>query len=312
MVRRVRSLQAGAGVKPNSSHSDLWGEIHTLLANCRDRITICKVVPHGAGEKAQTDIEEWAFWHNALVDHAALKYNETRPPVFWELWTKVATELEHFRKVHHGVLQVILQVGRMGSQLDKVAKQSGNFQVETAPSGGLEGIDDNAPSQIPAAWTFSQKLIKHCTLSNLNVVQRWWLKHGVPHLTFTSGLAWISGPQLYVDFLLEHGAHGPVMVGGKWVPYDVKPLKPHEATTSRRVRMFLTLWKAVLTDNGMVLAVKLNRPSSAVIAFWCQTYRLAWSSSRLAKVDEVLMNLRQRQLVKPQELDEVDLVDFLP
>ena len=214
VVRRVRSLQAGAGVKPNSSHSDLWGEIHTLLTNCRDRITICKVVSHGAGDKAQSDIEEWAFWHNALVDHAALKYNETRPPVFWELWTKVAMELEHFRKVHHGVLQVILQVGRMGSQLDRVAKQSGNFQAETAPSGGLEGIADNAPSQIPAAWTFSQKLIKHCTLSNLNVVQRWWLKHGVPHLTQTSGLAWISGLQLYVDFLLEHGAHGPFMVGG--------------------------------------------------------------------------------------------------
>lgn len=122
---------------------------------------------------------------------------------------------------------------------------------------------------------------------------------------------WISGLQLYVDYLLVYKQHGPVMVSGRWLPGDTQVLCPHSATTSRRVKMFLTMWKALLVDNGFKVAARLCRPSSSAIAYWCQAYRLVWPRDRLDRIDDILVNGLKRQLVKPQELDTFDLLTFI-
>ncbi len=313
VVTKLRAIQDGMVVKPNASHADLWSEIRHLMAvGVKDRLTVCKVVSHGSHHSALTDVEEWAFWHNALVDRAAGDYNEKRPDFFWNIWQSVVDELTVSRKIHRAVLQVILQIGRLGVQFDRVA-QGSHENEQQERSGGLEGdSNDNAPSHVPAQWSLSSKLIKHCQLSNLNKLQHWWMQWGVPQLSSANGLQWISGLQLYTDYLLETRRHGPVMVRGKWMPGDVRVLQDHRLTTSRRVKMFLTMWKAMVGDNGMSMACKLCRPSSAAIAFWCQSYRLVWNGDRLKMIDDVLMKVLRRQIVKPQELDHVDLVTFLP
>ncbi len=314
VVRKLRALQLGHMIKPNAPHYDLWSEIQALLqAGLQDRLRVCKVVSHGNHAAALSEVEEWAFWHNALVDRAAGDYNEKRPKAFWDVWQATCDELTTSRILHRSILQVLLQVGRHGHQLSRLTKAQERVEVPREAAGGLAGEGDpKAPSQIPGQWRFSAKLVKHCHLSNLERLNKWWLETGVPLLQQTQGLQWISGLQLYVDFLLTVRQHGPIMAKGRWVPGDTRAIIPHAVTTGRRVRMFLTMWKALLGDNGMGVACKLCRPNSSVIAFWGQAYRLCWDRTRLDRVDELLWKIRKKQLVKPQELDEIDLLHFLP
>ena len=314
VVRRLRGLLNGAVIPPNVSHSDLWADIQSQLTpSVLARIVVCKVVSHGAHRKALSDVEEWAFWHNALVDRAAGSFNEKRPQIFWTLWKSLQQELLQLRQLHRDILQVILQVGRMGSLLDRQEKQKPYNHGGEENSGGLGGSPDGeAPSQVPLQWVWSQKLVRHCHSCNLSRLQTWWLSRGVPNLAHVSGLEWISGLQLYVDYLLDWKKHGPVMVKGKWVPCGNQILCPHVVSTTRRIKMFLTMWKALILDNGLQIACRLKRPSSAAIAFWCQTYRMAWDPQRLARVDAILMQVLRKQITKPQELDEVDLLEYIP
>lgn len=310
VVRRVRNLQHGAQVQCNSPHHDLWIEIRNLLENvASNRLVVCKVVSHGQHESALTEVEQWAFWQNALVDQAAGAFNEKRSQIFWRLWQSVADQLMASRVLHRAVLQVILQVGRKGSA-ESCASHPDKAIALPEPSGGLDG--DSNPSQVPVRWVFSDKLLKHCHKSNIELVCKWWVDIGVPRLTTGADLVWISGLQLYVDFLLTGRRHGPTMVKGKWVPGDAQLLRQHSLTTSRRVKMFLTMWKALLVDNGFSVSCKLCRPSSAAIAFWCQSYRLGWSQDRLLYIDDILVKVLKRQIVKPKELDDIDLLNFIP
>ena len=310
VVRRIRNMQHGAQVKCNSPHYDLWSEIRDLLdSGTSDRLVVCKVVSHGNHEKAISEVEQWAFWQNALVDAAAGAYNEKRSNLFWQVWQSVADELTASRVLHRAILQVILEVGRKGAKESR-DNRSQLATVLPEPPGGLEA--DFGPSQVPVSWVFSGKLIKHCHKSNIELISKWWLDIGVPQLTVGVEPVWISGLQLYVDFLLVVRRHGPTMVKGRWVPGDTQLLCQHQVTTSRRVKMFLTMWKALLVDNGFSVTGKLCRPSSAAIAFWCQSYRLGWSRERLLHIDDILVRILKRQIIKPNELDEIDLLDHIP
>lgn len=82
-VRRLQAMQWL--LKPSHSHYDLWSSISDLLQTVGSRVTVVQVYSHISPELGQTDIEQWAFWRNSLVDHAAARANEARGRGFWTL-----------------------------------------------------------------------------------------------------------------------------------------------------------------------------------------------------------------------------------
>lgn len=124
-------------------------------------------------------------------------------------------------------------------------------------------------------------------------------------------LVWISGLQLYIDFCYTMNTAGPIMIRGKWQDPGVIGFRPHAVTLPRRVKCFVTMWKAFLKANNLQVAAKLLRPHSSGIAYWCQCYRLPWSPIRMKCIDDIILGIHKRQVVKPEHLGSVSLSLFL-
>ena len=125
VVRKARRIFHGARVRPNSSHADLWTIVYDLVqADALPNVRILKVVSHCDYCKANSAVEEWAFWHNQLVDNLASECNMRRPQIFWDDWTAAKESIAFHKEVHHSILQVIVSVGRHGASLLKGAQNN--------------------------------------------------------------------------------------------------------------------------------------------------------------------------------------------
>ena len=98
-----------------------------------------------------------------------------------------------------------------------------------------------------------------------------------------AGLGWISGVQLYIDFVFTTGFLGLITLkNGKWysdpgeVPDDVFP-----ALVKDRSTMFLRVFLAFLKESGLNLPKKLTCPRSAAISFWTQNLPAAMETIKI-------------------------------
>ena len=297
VLSKFRKVSRGWTPSCNSSHGDLWLQVVEIFRSLPLGMVQCgKVVSHGSSGLARSSVEDWCFWHNQLVDAAASSFNQKRNEQFWIDWHRAASDLVFQRQVHEDILLVILKVGQLESQFrskQRAVTEHSGARHSGGPDPAPRGVGDG---QVPSVWSLSTCLIRRCRLSNLTPLHRWWTAVVVPTFA-TERYEWVSGIQMYVDFCFAVDGQGPLMIHGRWQEWNEQMWEIHEATTfSRRIKMFLTLWKAYITANRLVVPAALRRPRSAGVAFWCQCYQLPWPADRLLDVDRILLQLDGRQL----------------
>ena len=287
----------------NTSHGDLWHQVVDAYRSLPCGMVQCgKVISHGDGGQSTSFVEDWCFWHNQLVDSAASAFNQKRSDRFWTDWHKVASDLVFHRQVHYDILQVILKVGQIESKFLGQQHVSGTDASVGRHTGGP------ANGHVPLQWEFSDTLIKRCLTSNLVPLHHWWTKVVVPAFT-TERYEWISGIQMYIDYCFAVGGQGPIMHKGRWLEGTDEVWDQYtSASFSRRIKMFLTLWKAYIKENRLVVPAALKRPRSAGASFWCQCYQLPWSTERLLDVDRILLQICGRQLPTLMNVPHVSLL----
>ena len=209
---------------------------------------------------------------------------------FWADWQQAASDLIFHRQVHFDILQVILKVGQLESNF--LGKQV-ECKVDCLATGHTGGPING---HVPQVWGLNDALTRRCLESNLIPLDNWWKQVVVPAFA-TERYEWISGIQMYIDYCFAVGRQGPIMHKGRWLEGTADVWLQHEATSfSRRIKMFLTLWKSYIKDNGLVVPAALRKPRSAGVSFWCQCYQLPLSTERLLDIDRVLLQICGRQI----------------
>ena len=309
IVKRCRRLQSGGRIKPNASHSDLWEEINLLICSAtKGNVQVGKVMSHGSLSLARSELETWIFWHNQLVDTAAADFNVRRSTAFWTRWMQVVRELFFLRAIHADIFKLIIRIGR-SKKVQSGAEQSQQdvavgYDEDGGGSGGPSMID--ASGHIPKQWIFTAPLVRHCLRANLDPILKWWTHVGLDGFG-KFRLVWISGLQLYIDFCYTMDNPGPVMIRGKWLDPQIVGFRAHSLKLVRRIKSFITMWKSLLKANGLRVPAKLLRPHSSSIAYWCQCYRLPWNPKRMKVIDNIILGIHHKQVLKPEHLGSVSL-----
>ena len=305
VVGKANRLLKGGKVRVNHSHADVWGRIADYIGSydLESRVSVIKVVSHCDWHYARSPVEEWAFRHNALVDAAATQVNFQRPQGFWDDWFAMVQEVSFHRQLHKAILQVLLRIGRCG----KLGHDNEDFQAEPkSQSRGASRADDGGPQVLPASptkWINPCKLQRQYGVSNLVAVHQWWQRVGIKALGTGDRLRWISGLQLYADFWLEIGHPGPISISKRWLVDNTDA--PANLCVVQKTTMFLRVWWSYLKANSFRVPRQLARPCSGTIVFSSQCYRLPWDEGRLDRIDQMLLQVKHRQLLSPAELTDL-------
>ena len=91
--------QSGCGIKINQAHADVWGRIVDMLPEVQGRLTFHKVVSHISPSGGSSEVEQWAFWHNGLVDCAASSINRKRSGEFDRVWRLLPIHMVHAKNL---------------------------------------------------------------------------------------------------------------------------------------------------------------------------------------------------------------------
>eukprot|EP00438_Fugacium_kawagutii_P026490 Skav202801 [mRNA] locus=scaffold326:826914:834457:- [translate_table: standard] len=213
VVKGLRKLlNGGKRLKPNKPQSDLWDQLFHLVSQLRTgQVRVNKVQAHGDWKLATTPVEQWAFWHNGLVDRAANRGNDCRPVEFMQCWQKASDALQHSRHVMKHVFQVHLRTAKR-SLNTRTQQASVEHPAEVSPA-----AEPGAASTLPTEWGWSPAMVRLLREGNLRQVHRWWTELVVPGFGSENRLRWVSGAQLYVWFTMVGGI-GPRYIYRSW--YD--------------------------------------------------------------------------------------------
>jgi len=138
VVTRLRKLLAGAELRVNGAHFDLWQRVQEALQDFAvGQVLVTKVTAHQSMRSARTPLEEWCFWHNHIVDQAAGYAQWHRPPGFWDFYAKHVTEVERCRYISRQIQMVLLSISqavvRDDSDADAIPRET---LCETPPVPG--------------------------------------------------------------------------------------------------------------------------------------------------------------------------------
>lgn len=302
VVRGVRALMQGGAVRVNRLHSDLWLQLSDILTGWgEDHVKVAKVVSHAEVRKAEDLLEEWAYWHNKLVDAAAASFNAQRPEIFWTAWQRLFDALESHRKLHKAILQVLLKTGRKAMAAQQAAPAYRKVEVPEA------SVVPTAPH---AGWHLPTKMFVKYGQANVAAVHRWWSAIGNSVMGNDGELHFVSGIQLFLDFYLVTQQLGPWLQNKRW--FDTEAAAPMAArrpwgsrTPGRNI--FLQLFHSYLGAHQILLCKKMTRPSSSSVSRWLVSYRLRYSVERLRVLDSYIFHIAGKQLTTA-----ADLQDFSP
>ena len=113
VLAKVKFYQTtGQFVKANQQHADLWGPLVSMLSQIGDRITFHKVVSHIDPSGGTSEVEQWAFWHNGLVDQAASAMNTRRSDAFMRIWQTCCRVVISQRRIALEIAKHIVRVGK--------------------------------------------------------------------------------------------------------------------------------------------------------------------------------------------------------
>lgn len=304
VVKMVRRCLAGYVDHHKFSHSDLiWELVQVVDDDLRQRVQVLKVTSHCQQRLATNSLEEWAFWHNQLVDEAACAANYRRDQHFWTTWFEASESLRFQGQVLAAVQQVLLNVGRADKRLQHEQERQTTMH-DADDYGQWKPPEGNEPRVDVSEWKQSAALHKKYLRTNIEAFHSWWVQVGVPILRKGGRCRWISGLQLYGDFQLSTGFAGILSRDHReW--FDDEMTTPDDVTKgfATRSTKFLYIWGAYMKRNKCIISKKLMRPSSGVLACWTQCYYLPWPTERLDVVDQAVLYTHGRQVVRPTELD---------
>lgn len=306
VLRGVDRLFQGFPIKPNKSHADLWYRLESLISKLAPgQIHLFKVVSHASCANADNGLEEWAFWHNRLVDEAAAAHNKQRPETFWVQWQKVHDSVfahRHLLREIHGVLLRVAYKAR-------VPTDGNGGAVEISPVFPPADVDDaEAPlhkSWLRRCWQFSSKLERKYRRENIEAVHQWWQRHGVPALQTRAPLRWISGLQLFLDFYCSTGFRG--CISPKHGVWFVSPNEDASGLPSfgKHSTMFLRIWNAYCKENQVVISHQITKPAGAALTYWTMCWRLPWSNVRINELDDIILQQFGHQLTRPGQANRL-------
>ena len=290
VLRGLKRVMSGQPVRINRAHSDLWMRIQALFEDwSADQVQLIKVVSHCSLKEATSPLEEWAFWHNALVDQAAAYINETREAVFWDLWRGLAAALTQHRQLHQAILLVLLQSGRKAH----LAEQQQGKVPQPAPRAGPQSL---APMPVaPSSWQFQDNMVRRYGEVNARMIHSWWHQVGTAYLEGGAPLEMISGLQLFWDFFQTTHYFGPWVYRKRWYDQEQNVPELGRLPWGHRIKAFLLMWKHYLGCHHVKIPQKLTRPKAVSISHWVVCYRLRMPPEKLAACDAAVFAQLHRQ-----------------
>ena len=164
--------------------------------------------------------------------------------------------------------------------------------------------------EIPDSWVFPEDLTARYGRANIQALHRWWTTVGDSAVRSTAAPVWVSGTFLCLDFLATMRVEGPFQIGRKWFTSKRELPVGREFCWTERSKTFLILLKIYLKKQGMVLASKMARPISAVLALWGVCYKLPWDRDRMQFIDDQLFEQFHRQISVPHDVQQIEPITF--
>lgn len=296
VVNGVRRLLAGGRVRPNRSHSDLWQRIADVLRRSELEIRIIKVVSHCKVSSATTPLEEWVYWHNQVTDNAAAAINERRSELFWQTWQALKHAIPVRRALHEGIVQMLLQQGRVANAQQKT-QQPVVRPVVAAPEVLLPSV--------PNQWVFPSSMVKRYGHENVHAMHTWWSQCGSAALRASGQLQLVSGIQLFLDFAWITRHAGPFVHRKKWFSSFEEAPRGTVECWGDRVRAFLSLWIGYLKTHKIAIPNKVARPSGYSISKFVVAYYLYWPPSKIEETDRHIFAVLGKQLTSTGDIQRL-------
>ena len=309
-VVRITKMLLHGGTSRRSSHRDLVVQLEEVVQDfCPGFVTVHKVTSHCDGRQADGIADEWAVHQNALVDHAASEFNFRREERFWDLWFKAADSIRFQESLLSQIQLVLLRVGKAAVQ---IREQSGMSSAGVVRPVATDSTDV-PPHVAPSGWSMAGSLSKLYLHRNVVKLHSWWSETGARALKSSNGMVWVSGIQLFIDFV-AHSGHWGMLSPRFHLWFDSEEVAPITVKRglSARATMFLRLWNAYLKVNRCSISHRVVRPESSALAFWTMSWFLPWSPVRIAAIDTMLLGLHGRQFVRSSELDQYEHIDVSP
>jgi len=290
VLRGLQRILRGQPVRINRAHSDLWLKIQSLFEDWTvEAVQVIKVVSHCDISKAESPVEEWAFWHNELTDRAASQINETREKAFWDIWEGLAVALEKHRQLHRAILLVLLNSGRKAHMAEQ---QQGKMP---SPAPRSQPTLQVPMPVAPATWRFPDKMVRRYGEVNTRMMYQWWSAVGTAYLEGPAPLAMISGLQLFWDFYQVTKYPGPWVYRKRWYAQEQEVPLQGQLSWGHRIKPFLLLWKAFLGHHSIKVPQKMAKPHAVAISHWVVCYRLRMPPEKLAECDAAIFEQLHRQ-----------------
>ena len=278
VVRRMRKILAGHGIRMNSAHADLWLEIERLTHMRSAEVCITRVAAHQRLQGHESLLEEWCFRHNALVDKFAVQANQSRGDGFWRL---------HARHVH-----AVNRVNDLSRLIQRVQLDISKEIVSMEPSDLPYELPELAFSVPCRPWRPLPPLclpagaVRWYGDAMVRLISSWFWQclHGAE-----GDCRWVSHYQLYSDFMMATGHPGPVHLQ-RWVEGTAVPdLALQGYGFKQRSRWFAKVLKETLRHMGVSLQACYGRPCSNMVLTFTGVVAVPWPLERLEAIDRWML-----------------------
>ena len=289
-VLQFVALLKGKQIEPNHPHSDLWLPMQSLLLH-KDMpvVQITKVALHVSALSVPNAVHEWCCHNNSRVDAIAVTTNSSRGGDFDSLLLAHRTAVSTAHEVSRAIQQVQLQISLVVlKDLDAAAEcEEGNEPSQEPPKQGpvLPSWEPLPPlSHVPSQairW-YGEHQVRRI------LAWFWSVVGGVPSVT----MRWVSFFQLFVDFQMATGNHGPIHVkrGRGWNGWTDSADSPMSTLVQRpfklRARWFAKVWKECLRHLGVQVHIAFTRPDSHYLNLHCSCAAVPWPEPRVRLIDQ--------------------------
>lgn len=276
-----------------------------------NQVSINHVVSHGSLAQAQNSVDHWAFFHDGLVDRAAVAANDHRSEGFWVRWRAGELAVARFRALYSHVFTMHLAAAKHSINHETDDSSPLEHPVVRSTAEAMSGPE---PMQVSSVleWTWPEDISLKVGPTALGQIQRWWSDHSIPGC---SRPVWMCGLQFFMDFVLSCGEYPPVFHDRKWRSgVDLTDLRRgqcsrgYEPRMIHRVHSFLRLLVMLGQGVGVMGQAKYTRCSSSAILHRFNCYYVGLDSQRLDRIDTVLMSVLGGQLSHPNQVEHLACV----
>ena len=242
------------------------------------QVHITKVTAHQSQQQASSPLEEWCFWHNAIVDKFAAQAQFQRDSGFWTFYQKHVSSVRACHFISRTAQQVLLEVSKVVVQGD--GHNNGEVRDDLCVSPPVPQGSWLPPRvfSVPVAavrW-YGDELVR-------SILSWFWFAS----LNDDHPVQWISHVQLYTDFMLC-GGNGPIK-RERWETSERTP----EADLAlfpflTRTRWFAKVLKESLRHSNFPCLAKYCRPASAALMMHTGCLAIPWPAARIQWIDEWL------------------------